>query len=304
MKRWLTTALFLVVVRVCPAHEPPSVRGDCPADPPPISDQARELRILSWNIYMLPGFLPKRQVQRAQVIADSLAISGYDILVFQEAFNHGAVRAMRSRLSSAYQYMYGPFNRGGSPVRFSSGVWVLSRIPLRLIGTIEFGPAKSFDRAARKGAALLEGEWNGRPFQLLGTHLQADDHPAVREAQFRELAASLLRPFNREGVPQIICGDMNTESSHEVEYRVMREELCAVDGLIEGPQKTSYDAGSNRLADKVWENTCTTVDYVLLRLNGAVIHSVTRSIRVFKDPGRKGGTDLSDHYGVACSLSF
>jgi len=303
MKRWLTTTLFLVIVGACRAHEPPSVSGDgTPASPP--SGQDRELRILTWNIYMLPGFLPKRQVERAEVIADSVAGSGYDILVFQEAFNHGAVRVIRSRLGSAYPYMYGPFNRGGSPVRFSSGVWVLSRIPLRLVGTIEFGSAKSFDRAARKGAALLEGEWNGRAFQLLGTHLQADDHPSVREAQFRELSTGLLLPFKREGVPQIICGDMNTESTREEEYRSMLEELCAEDGRIEGPQKTSYDARSNRLADKVWENTCSTVDYVLLRLNGALIRSVKRSIRVFKCPGRKGDLDLSDHYGVACTLYF
>lgn len=301
MKRCLTTSL---TVALAAAHAIAGYPPAAPRDPgEALSSTGRGLRVLSWNIYMLPGPVPNRQLARARCIADSVAHSEYDIVVFQEAFNQGAVRTMRERLLSAYPYMYGPFNNGGPPLRFSSGVWILSRIPLRLVGTIRYGMARSFDRVARKGAALLEGQWNGHAFQLVGTHMQADDHPTVRERQRHELLTGLLQPFKRIGVPQIICGDLNTERADEAEYRSMLDELRAEDGTIDGPQQLSYDAVSNKLANKVWEGTRTTVDYVLLRLNGAVVRTISRSIRVFKGDDRAGG-DLSDHYAVACHLIF
>jgi len=306
MKYWLTTALLLVIVPGTEAHERPRDRnGDPLADTTAHCARERELKILTWNIYMLPGIVPmKGQVDRARAIADTLDRSDCDIIVFEEAFHHGAVRTLRERLRSAYPNMYGPFNRGGSPMRFSSGVWVVSRLPLRLLGTIEFQEAKSFDRAARKGAALLEGEFNGRRFQILGTHVQADDFPTVRALQLKEIYTGLLAKFRCDGVPQIICGDMNTENIRVAEYDAMLFSLDAQDGASDGAQQTSYDAQTNRLADKVWKNTRSTVDYILLRLNGAVISSVKRSMSVIRAPWRKRHVDLSDHYGVLCELVF
>jgi endonuclease/exonuclease/phosphatase family metal-dependent hydrolase len=300
MKRWLTTSLQLLIVAGAVAHDPPATDGRSPAAAVP----PRDLKILSWNIYMLPGIVPmKGQVSRAHAIADTIVRCDFDIIVFQEAFHHGAVRVIEQALASAYPYMYGPFNEDRGPA-FNSGVWVLSRIPLRVLATIEFGKARNFDRFARKGAALLEGEWNGRAFQLIGTHLQAADHPDVRREQFNELYAGLLLPFQREGVPQIICGDMNTEHAHTGDHHTMLDRLRAEDGSLEGEQRQSYDAKSNKLAHKVWKNACTTVDYVLLRFNGAVIPKVKRTVSVIKSRWRKHSEDLSDHYGVVCELKL
>jgi hypothetical protein len=95
---------------------------------------------------------------------------------------------------------------------------------------------------------------------------------------------------------------MNTMHGQAAEYHAMLEGLNAEDGALQGPQQLSYDAGTNSLANKVWEGTCTTIDYVLLRLNGAVIGPVTRRISVIKHPWRKRQHDLSDHYGVVCEL--
>ncbi|HEX2618396.1 MAG TPA: endonuclease/exonuclease/phosphatase family protein, partial [Flavobacteriales bacterium] len=262
------------------AKQPP-VPADDPLTLPAVSVGA-DLKILSWNIYMLPGIVPlKARLSRARSIADTLVQSDYDIVVFQEAFHAGAVRILAARLRARYPFMYGPFNADGASMRYSSGVWVLSRTPLRLLGTIEFGDARNFDRTARKGAALLEGEHAGRTFQVLGTHLQAGDLPSVRAHQFQELYTDLLTRYHRDGVPQIICGDMNTGPDEEA-YCDMLHSLDAEDGAPEGAQRESYDGTTNRLAERVWRRARTTLDYVLLRVNGTIVRSVRRTVSVMK----------------------
>lgn len=57
----------------------------------------KKIKILSWNIYMLPGFLGHGKKPRAEAIGQILASSDYDVIVFQEAFD-GKARKIISRL--------------------------------------------------------------------------------------------------------------------------------------------------------------------------------------------------------------
>lgn len=265
----------------------------------------RDLKILSWNIYMLPPIAPVAgRVERAHAIVDTLKHAGFDIIVFQEAFNHNAVKVIRDSLSAIYPYMYGPFNPRKNPFQISSGVWVISKIPLELKGTIEYKIAKETDRVARKGAALLEGTWNDKKFQIIGTHLQAQNHPDIRRLQIRHMYDSLINKFRVEGVPQIICGDMNTEIEIAKNYKDMLKGLDAEDGAISGSQTMTYDGTNNELALSVWKKDKTTLDYILLRRNGSRTNVINRHVGVFKRTWKKGHIDLSDHYAMACDVKF
>lgn len=268
--------------------------------------QLRDLRILSWNIYMLPSVVPmKGRLERAHAIVDTLQKSAYDIIVFQEAFHTKALAIIENGLGSAYPYRYGPFNKPTSPFKFSSGVWILSKIPMTELGTIQYTDYKDADRFAQKGAALLQGEFHGKKFQLMGTHMQANENRAdIRSKQFRQMYDSLLLKYHSEGIPQILCGDMNTETTIQKEYCEMLQCLDAEDSEFEGIQKETYDGTNNLLAEAVWKKHKTTLDYILLRSNGARIHSVRRSVSVFKRSWRKDRNDLSDHYGVSCEVRF
>ena len=292
----LTLLLFLFLLTVAKGY---SLGND-------LNDgKSRDLKIMSWNIYMLPGIVPMRgRLERAHAIVDTLLQAETDIIVFEEAFHQGAVKIIRDGLATTYPYMYGPFNPANSPFRISSGVWVISKIPLALKGSIVFNKAKEADVVARKGAALLEGMWNGKRFQILGTHLQAQNHQDIRRFQFQHIYDSLLTTYKVEGVPQIICGDMNTEIEIEKNYKDMLKSLDAVDGELSGIQKVTYDGTNNELALSVWKYAKTTLDYILLRANGAQINSVHRSVGVFKHIWKKGRKDLSDHYGVICEVKF
>jgi hypothetical protein len=56
------------------------------SNPPAIK---RELRILTWNIYMLPFCSEIHgNIKRAKAIAQQISGYDYDIIVFEEAFDH------------------------------------------------------------------------------------------------------------------------------------------------------------------------------------------------------------------------
>ena len=293
----LISALTLLTANIYAGSDPKSDDKD---------NKNWDLKILSWNIYMLPPIAPiPGRIERAHAIVDTLKHAETDIIVFQEAFHHGAVKVIRDSLSKIYPYMYGPFNPRKNMFQISSGVFIISKIPLELKGVIEYKIAKETDRVARKGAALLEGTWNGRKFQILGTHLQAQNHPDIRRLQIRHMFDSLITKYKEEGVPQIICGDMNTEIEISKNYKDMLTGLDAEDGDITGIQKMTYDGTNNELAQSVWKKDKTTLDYILFRRNGSGMSLTNRHVGVFKKRDwKKGKTDLSDHYAMMCDVKL
>ena len=151
-------------------------------------ENEEKLKILTWNIYMLPWMVPgNHKRERAYSIVDEIKKSDFDVIVFQEAFLPAARKIITAGLGDSFPYQYGPVNQGGFSIRISGGVWVLSKTKLKLLNTVQFKNCAKNDCMARKGAMLLEGEWNGKPFQILGTHLQADGFDKIREKQMDQI---------------------------------------------------------------------------------------------------------------------
>jgi sphingomyelin phosphodiesterase len=265
------------------------------------TDDERNLKVLTWNIYMLPKIVVGRaKRERAYEIVEALKKSDFDVIVFQEAFFPASRAIISEGLKGIYDFQYGPANNGGRTLKTNSGVWVLSKIKLKLLNTVQFKNCTGNDCWARKGAMLLEGVWNDKPFQILGTHLQADGFDRIREKQMDQIYLELLAENKREGVPQIICGDMNTESEMKEHYCAMLECLDAQDGEITGVEKCSYDGVNNPIAQSFGAKNKTNYDYILVRNNGSKMKAMQRFISVLK----KGKKFLSDHYGVVCELKF
>ena len=264
-----------------------------------------KLKVLSWNIYMLPPIVARPgKKERAYAIVEQLKKGEYDVIVFQEAFLHKAREIISTGLDSIYKYTYGPANSSKPNIKTSSGVWVISKTPLRELGQIEFSTKVGIDKWARKGALMLEGEFNGNPFQVLGTHLQSENHQDVREKQMDQIYIELISKYKNDGVPQIICGDMNTENDMKEHYCHMLNCLDAEDGAMTTSttniEVETYDGENNELAQFYGAKKKNTLDYILLRANGKKIHSVQRYVSVMK----KGKKHLSDHYGVVCEVKF
>lgn len=286
--------LLLLLIALIPS-------GPLRSAPVPSDSVQAPLRILSWNIYMLPRFVHltgKRT--RAYHIAEQLKASDYQVLVFQEAFLSDARHIIRKYLDGIFPYEYGPANSKGG-IKTSSGIWVLSKIPLRQLEEIKFCKCYGFaDCFARKGAMLLEGEFEGQTFQVLGTHLQAAGPHATRQAQFQDMRAMLDR-HQRDGVPQIVCGDMNTAKNQEDSYNDMLASLDVEDGPLDIQVAGARDIYPNDLRN--WGNErFEVIDYVFYRHNSKPAKKMTRVLRCIRKPWSKNHKDLSDHFAVDFSV--
>jgi endonuclease/exonuclease/phosphatase family metal-dependent hydrolase len=270
---------------------------------PSHSPTSSELHILSWNIYMLPKFakITGKRV-RAKIIADQIKQSDYQILVFQEAFLGDARKIIRKGLKDVFPYEYGPANRKFS-IKTNSGIWVLSKLPLNVLEEIDYEQCVGFDDCfARKGALMLEGDFKGQKFQLLGTHLQAGGPHAIRKSQYVEMR-NLLDRHRHDDVPQIIAGDMNTGDTDTAHYHDMIQTLDAEDGPLEVQVAPGEKGYKNDLHGHGWRST-RIIDYVFYRGNGRKAAKIERKMPCFKQRWSRKHQDLSDHYPVEFVVEF
>jgi endonuclease/exonuclease/phosphatase family metal-dependent hydrolase len=176
------------------------------------------LRILAWNIWMMPEALPglsPQNVERARAIGLELLRRDYDVVCLAKAFDRAARSTLLDALGRRYPYHYGPINDGG--LLLNGGVWVLSRVELTGYRTIVFRDSVGAECFSNKGAMFLRGEVGGRRFQLVATHLQGDDRTGyvahkqrVRDRQMRQIVDELIRPYAQLELPLFVCGDMST----------------------------------------------------------------------------------------------
>ncbi len=262
----------------------------------------KELKILSWNIYMLPYLsLFNGNKKRAEQIGEKLYNSEYQIIVFQEAFSSVCRGIISKKLRKNYPYQYGPANKKHAPFRTNSGLWIASKIPLEQLDEITFSISKGYDAVAKKGAAIFSGKYNGADFQLITTHLQAEEVHEIRHKQITEMRENLLNKYNSPFVPQIICGDFNIENDDLHNYHSMLTILDATNGEISG-DKTTYDEINNTLS-QMRTGKRKTIDYVLIR-NSRWVKKIERKVNTFFENNTKYTGNLSDHYAIEAEVVF
>jgi len=262
----------------------------------------QSLKILSWNIYMLPYLsLFNGNGRRAEAIGKQLMDSDYQIVVFQEAFSSKCRHILQKKLAQKYPYQYGPVNRPFLSFKTSSGLWIWSKIPLTELKEIKFQSASGYDWIAKKGAVLFEGEFNGAKFQLMATHLQADKLTRIRQSQCQQIA-QLLNEYYTPDVPQIVCGDFNTEMTDTPNYNYILQTLDAQNGALSGNLQVTYDQVNNNLARRP-QGTAKVIDYILTR-NTYLIDNMQRRVVEFYHAEPHYKTHLSDHYAMEAEVKF
>ena len=262
----------------------------------------KELNILSWNIYMLPGIanLSKSidksdKKARAEHIANYLNESEHDVVVFQEAFFNPARRVLSKGIKEVYPYQYGPINPSKMSMKTSSGIFIVSKTPLKLLGTTQYEACNGADCFAKKGAALFEGEFDGKKYQILGTHLNAGGPQWIREEQYKKIKA-LLESFDNLGIPQIVCGDMNTHKEEQDKYENMLSVLDVED--IPTTSKQINTTAKDR----------TVIDYIFLRRNNTSIKALNKDV-LWINPENfpvidKLNNNLSDHLAISATFTW
>jgi endonuclease/exonuclease/phosphatase family metal-dependent hydrolase len=278
----------------------------------------RQLRLLTWNIWMMPGWTHQSpaNVKRAAAIAAELARLDFDILCLEKAFDGEAREVIEAALMPLGYRAHGPANLEPG-IKINSGVWVLSRLTLSDPHQIEFRDTLGIESFARKGALLLTGVVDFQRFRLITTHLQGDDGPAfdqakqdVRDRQVIQIRRELIDPFVPVDTPLIIAGDFCTprfseaggmqESAgfvHIVEtlrvhtgegMRITLDDRRAVNDLA--------DSDSGRQAE---------LDYIFVHAGDALVQGTWERIvlrRGWDGPG--GRQDLSYRYAVGATIRF
>ena len=257
----------------------------------------KSIKILSWNIHMLPGTIyhATKKVKRAELIADEFIKRDYDILVIQEAFHFRTRRILKRKLKEHFVYISKPLNFRFFSLKTNGGVWVLSKIDLQEIASVKFDVATGSSRWARKGAVLFQGEFDQKAFQLIGTHTNGG---SVNDRQFQMIHDELIKPYELNGVPQVICGDLNCNFENETKYQSMLNILDAEDT----PRNGGF-AYSNHEKTSV-------IDYILIRKNQSSFSQVSKKILLIGNDWEVGKrkypetVGLSDHMPLELLLQL
>ena len=248
------------------------------------------LRILSWNIKMMPvpygWFL--NSVERAENIIYALKNSEiYDVILFQEAFSEKIQKMIFDGLQSIYPYQIIPIDQTNF-FKTNSGLWVISRNPIILIDEISFSHLRGWDKLVSKGAKLYSITKNQQEFYLINTHMQADyqtKYSNIRTSQYMEIQEKLILPNENSEIPLILCGDLNIARSSKL--KLMLERINFMNGPLIGELQYSSMGSKHEL-----------LDYILVKKKNFKFKSIERriqnmSVNLFIDP-----IQLSDHYPV------
>jgi endonuclease/exonuclease/phosphatase family metal-dependent hydrolase len=278
------------------------------------------LKILSWNIQMLPrGINHNGKAKRAKIIAEQLKYSPYDVVVFQELFYRRSRRIIAKELQSEFPAQTNVLNKKSIALKTNGGVMIFSRHPIKEIKEIRFKNRSGPDRLSRKGAMLAAIDVNGNKVQIIGTHLQAFGMQETMYSQYQQLYDELLKPNEKKGIPQFICGDFNTIkelpknlpanlpknfAQRIARYETMLQTLQASDGDLDGEHQYTMDRPNNDLCEKRKEFRLL-LDYFLFRPMTSNLTIAKRKVQIIRYPWRTGNQDLSDHFALeAVATSF
>lgn len=263
-----------------------------------------EIRILSWNIKMLPralAHLKHYPIRRAKLIPQVLKTDSIDVICFQEAFDKKAMRIITRALATEYPYHSGPANN--KPGKLNSGVMMISRLPLKTLGETDFTTCEKEDCFARKGGLMAEVNKDGRCFQFLGTHCEAGGSRALKISQYYELK-DLADKHYKKDAELFYLGDFNTRQTDTVLYPKLLEALDAENINLSGELLCTSDNVHCDMSKRHPNGSQKVIDFVLERKNEISPLKSTRMVRRYQLAYHKDHKDLSDHYAVYAVYSW
>ncbi len=283
------------------------------------SSLARDISVLTYNIYMRPFFQDGQRI-RAEYLAAKL--SGFDALVFQEAYDDRIRGLLLDRLHDDYPFSTDVLGEDAG-IRQDGGVIILSKWPILRRGERVFtagtrsdpgcpGPncCRGLDCLADKGVVYALINKEGHCFHLFGTHLQASpEHWRLRNAQMKVIERFIASQGIPHDEPVIIAGDMNIDRYDEVRYDQLRRLLKARQPPLKATAPRTagkiytFDGPRNDLNDN--EGTQRYIDYVLYSVDHLPPRRAFNQVRIIRTPEpwrarfwSNWRSDLSDHYAV------
>lgn len=267
------------------------------------------LRILTWNVFLLPRPILSGQNKRVKKIINVLKESNqWDLVILQEVFIPRLGAKIKKELDEQFPFAYGPIGKS-SFLNFDGGVMILSRNKAINSDSIFFtGGCEGADCFSQKGAVFVEIQKNGKSVQVVGTHAQAEQSKnahKLRLGQYRQIVERLLKPHERPKVPQIIAGDMNTDFYCDTCYQEMLMAFDAEDTECNKDRECTFDGKENELIPKSKGRVVRSIlDYILLRKRDTKFRVAHTSVRKFRESWGRNKRDLADHFAVETVFVF
>jgi endonuclease/exonuclease/phosphatase family metal-dependent hydrolase len=275
----------------------------------PLMAQASELKLLSWNLFMLPKPLNfSLQQTRAKMMAEFLPHSGHDIYLFQETFAGMTKKKLSKAFKKSHPYEARLESDKKFPHLLDSGLMVFSRYPFKVIGKDYFKKCTNTDCFAAKGVLLIEVSMPGnKKIQIATTHLQAWENQKaidIRRSQIEQIK-TLLEKNSRPEVPQLLVGDLNIDGFVPDEYPGSLSLLNMTSEPLNGdqPATNGYIIDCYKKPGK--DNTPQWLDHVWIKPNQSKATVLYRHALdyqgIFK---KKKVCPLSDHRAVEAKISL
>lgn len=261
------------------------------------------LKILSWNIQMLPNLyapftklVRKKQKVRLPEIVKYLEKSDFDVIVLQEVFDIQMKNKLKKQLTNSYPFLQLPIKKGWG-IKLSNGVMFLSKFPINLIDKVIYNVSEKSDRMAQKGCAIIEFNFNGQKILLAGTHLDSQSKDA-REKQYHIIKDKIIDPYKSPKNNFFLVGDLNTEKNSDA-FKEMIHLFDLNNYPLNEDAPYTYDSDNSWInyKNKGW------IDYVLYQIkpeNKILNQYIIRPKMAYKN----SIMDLADHYGIVLEITI
>jgi exonuclease III len=256
---------------------------------------AEEVKILAWNVYMLPRPIKfSKQEERLPLIIAELKKLNHDVIVLEEAFWEKFRTEMGEELKSTYPYQHGLGKSGSFSQVMTSGVFILSRRPFEVVGSEYYKECKKADCYASKGVLMVR--FPG--FQLAATHMQSGQADVIKEIRKTQLlqVRDFLKKSAVEKIPQLLVGDLNINGLAGNEYdealRILDMRSTPLDGPLTHSSANDISCFENRSERLSW------IDHMFEKSNGSLLKTLSKNIRMIKGPIAGKTCDLSDHHAI------
>jgi endonuclease/exonuclease/phosphatase family metal-dependent hydrolase len=250
-----------------------------------------DLRIVSFNVWGLPGWMNGASADRYPRIAQQLEQLQPDLVLLQEVWTKKARAA-----SPAGREWSTAWSSGQANFFHENGLLTVSRHPI--LGG-EFHPFRASglpDSLVKKGALKVTIEVaDGVRLNVWNAHLQAGGADAIRSRQVAELVGWVYASQDGQ-IADLVAGDFNC-TPESPQYQALCQQIGPSVQAISGePGFATFDGLSTR------SGAGQTLDHAFIRIRTAVEGVKASPRAVFTAQRMKDR--LSDHLGVEIALEF
>lgn len=227
------------------------------------SGHASEVKLLSWNVFMLPKPIWfSMQPERTIAIAQELKKLDHELIFLQEAFIDEFREHLYKELKTQYPYEYYLDGSGFLYPILGSGTYVLSKYPFKLLDKLRFRDCNREDCFAAKGAMLIEADLPQGRVQFINTHMQAKS--TLSETRLKQLGEIklMMEKHLKPGIPQVLVGDLNLNFAEpeflqgiaitQMDYVKISGPILTTNRLQNKCYKTPAKGGVHHWIDHAW----------------------------------------------------